>query len=280
MRRGFTRISGFTLVELLVVMAIIAVLIALMMPAVQSSREAVRRVHCHNQIRQLGLALHSYHEIHSRFPAGSYMIGPSFRTMSGWGWGAMILPHVEQAPLYHQIDFHVGTAVASNQAVIATPVSLWRCPSDVALERMTIFPVGRPSLDIASGNYCGVNGLLHEMSSKRIADVIDGTSQTLLLGERVVDQSTNGSLPHTAGWFGQVAYSDGYEYRSIPHMATFHAFPINGSLSSAQHFSSRHTGGAIFGLADGSVRFVSEHIDSHLWESLGTPAGGETIGSF
>lgn len=280
MRSRPPRTTGFTLVELLVVLAIIAVLMAVLMPAVQSSREAVRRIHCRNQIRQLGLALHNYHEIHNRFPAGSYIIGPSFRTMSGWGWGAMILPHVEQAPLYHQIDFNLGTAVASNQAVIATPVSFWQCPSDVGPDRMTIFPVGRPPLEIASGNYCGVNGLLSEMSSKRLADVTDGTSQTLLLGERVVDESVNGSLPHTAGWFGQVAYSDGYEYRSIPHMAAFHAFPINGSLSSAQHFSSRHTGGASFCFADGSVHFVSQHIDSQLLESLGTPAGGETIGSF
>ena len=280
MRCRAPRTTGFTLVELLVVLAIIGVLIAVLMPAVQSAREAVRRIHCRNQIRQLGLALHNYHEIHSRFPAGSYMMGPSTLTMSGWGWGAMILPYVEQTPLYNRIDFHRGTAVASNLTVIATPVGFWQCPSDVGPERMTIFPVYHPSIDIASGNYCGVNGLLSEMSSNRLSDVTDGTSRTLLLGERVVDESVNGSLPHTAGWFGRVAYSDGYEYRSVPHMAAFHAFPINGSLSSGQHFSSRHTGGASFCFADGSVHFVSQHIDAQLLESLGTPAGGETMGTF
>ena len=272
--------AGFTLIELLAAIAIIGVLIAVLLPAVQSSREAVRRVQCQNQLRQLGLALHNYHDRHSHFPAGSYVRGPAFPTLSGWGWGAMILPSLEQSALYSQIDFSTGTAVGINESVLATPLSVWRCPADMAGERMTINPVGRPSIEIASGNYCGVEGLLREMSSLRMADVTDGTSQTLLLGERIVDVSINNSLPHTSGWFGQLAYVDGYEYRSVPHIPALKAFPINGSQSGSEHFSSRHPGGAFFCFADGSGRFLSENIDGIIFEALGTPAGGETVGEF
>ncbi|RLS57507.1 MAG: DUF1559 domain-containing protein [Planctomycetota bacterium] len=272
--------TGFTLIELLVSISIVAVLIAILLPAVQSSRESVRRIHCQNRLRQLGLGLHLYHEQHLRFPAGSYVLGPAFQQLSGWGWGAMILPSIEQAALYNQLDFSQGTAVGGNLPLIATPLGEWRCPTDIASEQMMIHPVGRPALQVASGNYSGSAGLLSEMSSHRISDVTDGTSQTILLGERVVDVSQNGSLPHTAGWFGQIAYPDGYEYRSVPHMAIRRAFPINGSMTGARHFSSRHMGGAGFCLADGSARFINKNIDGQLWEFLGTPAGGETLGEF
>ena len=278
--RSRRRVPGFTLIELLVAIAIIGVLIAVLLPAVQSSREAVRRVHCQNQLRQLGLALHNYHDRYTRFPAGSYVRGPAFPILSGWGWGAMILPSIEQSALYSQLDFSSGTAVGNNLTLIATPISVWRCPSDIGPEKMTISPVGRPSLEIASGNYCGVEGLLKEMSSSRLADVTDGSSQTLLLGERIVDVSINNSLPHTSGWFGQLAYVDGYEYRSVPHIPALKDFPINGSQTGSEHFSSRHRGGALFCLADGSGRFLSENIDSVLFHALGTPAGGEVIGEF
>lgn len=279
MRRRTHFRAGFTLVELLVAIAIIGVLLALLMPAVQASRAAARRIHCQNQLRQLGLALHNYHDTHACFPAGSYVLGPSFQTQSGWGWGAMILPQLEQSSLYQQLDFDHGTAVGANLARIASPVSIWRCRSDTAAERMHIVPWNYPPMEIASGNYCGVEGLLSEMSHTRMADVTDGTSQTLLLGERVVQPSLNGSLPHTSGWFGQIAFVDEYEYRSVPHMTAQRLFPINGSLVSPQHFSSRHVGGAMFGLADGSVRFLSENLDSLVFEALGTPNGGESSGA-
>jgi prepilin-type N-terminal cleavage/methylation domain-containing protein/prepilin-type processing-associated H-X9-DG protein len=272
--------QAFTLIELLVVMAVIGVLVALLMPAVQSSREAARRIHCQSQLKQLGVALHNYHDVHGLFPAGSYVIGPSFRTLSGWGWGAMILPQVEQTPLYQQINFDIGTAVGSNLSIIDRSVSLWRCPSDVAPVRMTIFPAFNPSVSIASGNYTGVEGILRELSAVRMGDITDGTSQTLLLGERIVQESVNGSLPHTAGWFGQIAFSSSYEYRSIPHESALRLYPINGSPGAPNYFSSRHTAGANFCFADGAVRFLSENLDGVVLESLGTRNGGETVGAY
>ena len=280
MRRSTSSHSGFTLIELLVVLAVVGVLTALLLPAVQSSREAARRMQCLQQIRQLGLALHNYHHAHSIFPPGSLVRGPSFPILSGWGWGAMILPELEQAALYQQLDFNHGTAVALNRDRIATSLTIWRCPSEVEPGLMTVGSVLHPQIDIASGNYCGVAGILREMSRTRIGDITDGTSQTLMVGERVIQPGANGSLPHTSGWFGQIAFVDGYEYRSVPHVHVHRDFPINGTMTSPDHFSSRHSGGAIFGLADGSARFLSENLDSLVFESLGTPDGGESIGEY
>src|ERR1700722_4841812 len=115
------RRRAFTLIELLVSIAIIGVLVALLLPAVQSSRAAARRTVCKNNLRQLGLALHLYHETHRCFPAGSYVMGSAFPMQTGWGWGAMLLPQLEQNALYRQINFDFGTAVGSNLALIALP---------------------------------------------------------------------------------------------------------------------------------------------------------------
>ena len=108
------RQAGFTLIELVVSIAIIGVLAALLVPAVQSSRDAARRTVCKNQLRQLGLALHMYHEVHRCFPPGSYVMGPSFPMQSGWGWGAMALPYIEQSAIYEQINFGLGTGLGGN----------------------------------------------------------------------------------------------------------------------------------------------------------------------
>ncbi|MCA9043929.1 MAG: DUF1559 domain-containing protein, partial [Planctomycetaceae bacterium] len=103
------RRRGFTLIELLVVIAIIAVLIALLLPAVQQAREAARRAACKNNMRQLGLGLHNYHDSHGVFPSGwigaTTGVGPDVEGMNGFGWGTMILPYVDQAPLYSQLNF-------------------------------------------------------------------------------------------------------------------------------------------------------------------------------
>src|SRR4029077_5854653 len=114
MSRRRARQTGFTLIELLVSLAIIGVLVALLMPAVQSARASARRIICQNQLPQLGLALPNYHDTHACFPPGSYVKGPSSPIQSGWGWGAMILPSIEQGALYQQINFGKGTAVGSN----------------------------------------------------------------------------------------------------------------------------------------------------------------------
>ena len=167
---------GFTLIELLVVIGIIGLLISLLLPAVQQVREAARRTSCRNQLRQLALGLHSYHDTAQMLPPGAYVRGPTFPTESGWGWGAMTLPYVEQSTLYTQLDFGQPTAVASigsqsipgfptastasaiqagiflptaagsNRLLLNVPVPLWRCPSDPAPRSLNVLIPDDPIL--------------------------------------------------------------------------------------------------------------------------------------
>lgn len=271
------RLRGFTLVELLSVLAIIALLVGLLLPAVQQAREAARRTQCQNQLKQFGLALHGYHDVHQVLPSGALVLGPSFPTLSGWGWGAMILPHLDQAPLYGRINFDAGTAVDGNRDVIPVPVPIWRCPSDT-LPPTIVAPInGHPDASIAAGNVVASRGVMSAVSSVRFADVTDGLSQTLLVGERVHLPATSGSLEFTSAWCGFVSAVDKYVYTSTPYVEANRSRPINRGLTSPDCFSSRHPAGANFCLADGSVRFVSEFIDMTVLEALGTPDGGERV---
>src|SRR5690606_21154673 len=183
--RQSVKSRGFTLVELLVAIAIIGILIALLLPAVQSARAAARRMQCQNHLKQLTLALHNYHDVHLVLPSGSYAFGPAFKTLSGWGWGAMILPHIEQQALYQTIDFHIGTGVGATQEVIRQRVACWSCPSATARDEISVSLPGVGWIPVAGGSYCGVEPVLAEMSFTRMRDITDGTSQTLFLGERV-----------------------------------------------------------------------------------------------
>jgi prepilin-type N-terminal cleavage/methylation domain-containing protein/prepilin-type processing-associated H-X9-DG protein len=280
MSSTLVRRAGFTLVELLVVIAIIGVLVGLLLPAVQSSRSAARRMACQNNARQLGVALHNYHDLHLTFPPGSFVMGPSFPIQTGWGWGAMILPFIEQNVLYGRIDFGQGTAVSSNLSVIQAAVPIWLCPSETAPEQFQAAPVSHPPFLLPSGNYCGSEGILCYMSNIRISEVTDGLSSTFLLGERIVQPGDNGTLPFVSTWYGQAAFADGYEYRCIPHLQPAADHPINTSLTDTHSFGSRHGGGANLILGDGSARFLSQSIDGRVYEALGTAQGGEVVSTF
>jgi prepilin-type processing-associated H-X9-DG protein/prepilin-type N-terminal cleavage/methylation domain-containing protein len=271
------RRSGLSLVELLVAIAMVGVLIASLIPAVQSARDVARRTTCKNQLRQLGLALHSYHEIHRCFPPGSYVMGPSFPMQSGWGWGAMVLPHLEQNAIYNEINFGRRTGDNANLSLIALPVPLFRCPSEIGPESITCTPPGIPSYQLAAGNYCGSEGVLSAMSKVRIADIADGTAATLMLGERLVQQGGPSSLPFVSAWCGQVAFADEYDLRSVPYLAPSAEHPINASSADPSCFGSRHANGANFALADGSVVFLINSTEPAVLAALGTAAGGEMV---
>lgn len=272
------RQRGFTLIELLVVIAVIGLLIALLLPAVQQAREAARRCTCKNQMHQFALALHNYHDAHTILPPGSLVLGPSFMTMSGWGWGAMLLPYYEQTPLYSQLNFNAGTAVGGNRSLIGVRLGIMQCPSDPQPDQLTVQIPSHPDTAIATGNYVGCEGMLSAMSNVRFGHVTDGLSQTLLLGEREFLPSVNGSLSYTSAWSGIVSESDVYVFDSLPHVAATATQRLNSQGATA--FSSRHTGGVHFALGDGAVRFLSESIDGDVFQALGTGRGGEVIGEF
>jgi prepilin-type processing-associated H-X9-DG protein len=111
----------------------------------------------------------------------------------------------------------------------------------------------------------------------QISNICDGTSKTLLAGERIDQTGANGSLPFTSTWCGDVAFQDGYESTAIPSLLPSTLFPLNGSVNNPNCFGSRHTGGANFVLADGSLRFLNDRINLQVYQALGTPCGREIV---
>ncbi len=156
---------AFTLIELLVVIAIIAILIGLLLPAVQKVREAAARAQCVNNLKQIGLALHNYHDANNAFPSG-YVDGNTVSTSDasndvgpGWGWAAFLLPYVEQGVLYNQINFSQPIGTGGNAAASQTVVKIYQCPSDPYQQPWTIYNWGSfPTVTVAHANYAGCNG--------------------------------------------------------------------------------------------------------------------------
>src|SRR6516165_1269146 len=165
MNRGSRR-GGFTLIELLVVIAIIAILIGLLLPAVQKVREAAARIQCTNNLKQIGLALHTYHDANKRFPPG-YLDGntdpnstPDNDVGPGWGWASFILPFIEQGNVYNQINLKVGVGVGSNVGISQQPLVIYQCPSDSLQDAFPVYDSSftKPIVMIAHSNYVGCSG--------------------------------------------------------------------------------------------------------------------------
>ena len=235
--------GGFTLIELLVVISVIGVLVSLLLPAVQSVREAARRTQCQGHLHNLVLGLHDYESSHKLLPPGSIVQGTAFEMRSGWGWGAMLLPFIEQSPLHQQIIFEKGTAVGSNLSLLSTPLELWRCPSSVAPEQMVVSRLMEADCTVATGNYLGAEGVLNAMSSTRFGDVTDGLSGTFFVGENNYQEGVFGLPSFSSPWFGNVAYTSQYAPNAIPHLGVAASTMINRSANFAGAFGSQHPGG-------------------------------------
>jgi prepilin-type N-terminal cleavage/methylation domain-containing protein/prepilin-type processing-associated H-X9-DG protein len=234
---GLWRRNGVTILELLVVMAIVGILVALTASAVQYTREKARQVECKNRLKQIGLALHNHQSQSGNLPRDG---------AQGYGYGAFLLPFLDQGPLFGRLNPLTTTLPSAVQARpdledVILPV--FRCPSDVGGPRLEPSEFGR-------SNFLGTSDLF--TAGMSLSDVQDGESNTLAVGETISDQ----------GW----------------------ALPGTGSCSSPPNgggrFGSQHSGGANFAMCDGAVRFISNQIDSKTFQALGTPTGREVVGEF
>ncbi|MEZ6121594.1 MAG: DUF1559 domain-containing protein [Planctomycetaceae bacterium] len=279
---------AFTLIELLVVIAIIAILIALLLPAVQQAREAARRTQCKNNLKQIGIALHNYHDTHNAFP-------PGWVSSNQFGWQTFLLPHLDQAPLYNQFHFSVPladnvTGSPTNAILAQTILPAYRCPSDTGLDRQTPYWQGTGTtgviVDQATSNYPGsfgpvqigpgtwsnAGGFMTQNSRVRFRDITDGTSGTFAVGERAPTELNGFEHSHWAGIEANIGIWD--------HKILAVTWDNLNGITDPAGFSSRHEGGGQFLLCDGATRFVSENIDLTVYQNLSTIGGGEVIGEY
>jgi prepilin-type N-terminal cleavage/methylation domain-containing protein/prepilin-type processing-associated H-X9-DG protein len=300
--------AAFTLVELLVVITIIGILIALLLPAVQAAREAARRMQCGNSFKQTGLALHNYHSAKGCFPPGMFAQNaapPKSTTNLYFSWSTYLLPYMEKDGLYRNIDFSDtygywggnttfpgGGTKMPNSAVSRTTVSDYLCPSDPqAGEKIWVWsgePKGTPQAGasnmagVADSRYWQRSGGMPEdypandgiMGGNRpctIADIKDGTSTTLMIGECTGGGKGTALGQFWACWNLYDTYDGINGPRSVPGGATTATYSSDWA-----GFSSFHSGGCNFALADGSVTFVSQNIAKNALAALTTRAGPST----
>ena len=308
---------GFTLVELLVVIAIIGILVALLLPAIQAAREAARRTQCISNLKQIGVALHNYHDTARVFPAGNITPGNCCGTQSYANWCISLLPFVEQAALFDRFDWNFTVENQPNPPVglnvVQEIVKAYNCPSDVnalKLER----PGSGPNVnnrDWRHSSYRGVTGigradgyfdchqwsvtlsenekgLLHTVGApaaaalyhENMAAVLDGTANTLAVGEYHTTTTTNRG---TFWAYSYTSYSLGsiqYESRLfIPDYNLCAAMPGTpaGSNPCKRAFGSLHPSGMNFVMVDGATRFVADTVDLNILTAAATIARKEAV---
>ncbi len=300
-------LRAFTVIELLVVVLIIGLTIAILLPAVQAAREAARRAQCSNNLKQIGLALHNYHDSHGVFPPAYQTVvsvmpsgsaGPELGP--GWGWGIMILGQLDLAPLFHATNFNMAIGSSTSQTVRSTTLSVFLCPSSPNDGPVKFFyaPDGGPN-DLAAGQYVasggrllmsvpitGADGLFERNQVVGISGVTDGTSMTFMVGERsrnLADASWVGVIPGN-----QLAANPGWPAKEYVVGNTLVLgftgewddltwVSPNDPRAHLANYWALHPGGCNFVFCDGSVRFLKESMDAHVFGYVSTRSSGEIV---
>ena len=283
------RRRALTLLELLVVFAIIGILVAILLPAVQATRAAARRTSCKNNLKQLGLGLQHYESARKRLPCSSRDSG--WISESGeWSWGSRVLPFIEEGNVYERCEFKLWPSEKPNDQVIQTAVPMFRCPSEIAVryQPVSIWD-GYQYIDVSlpNDNY-GINetlDLLHPDRTEcwRFADIQDGLSHTIMLGE-----TTPFALPGEQGkqWYWHVTWSCSISGKngSTIERDFWSAVDCRG-ITTPKHqdwdyLCSYHQNGSHIALCDGSVRLITTSIGAETLHRLTDPNDGRFVGDF